>query len=345
MRAHIRYSFFVKGFTLIELMLAMVIGTFLMAGVFTVYINGRAAQDNTEKQLTLVDDGRFAIEAISEDIILSGLWGQTANLGFISGHQSIRTQSIIPKTVAPDPLPTITDLESPDCGVYWYLEFDESLNASNGTNIFSGECIDDADYLAGTDLLVTKFAAPSPTVAVASLADNVVYVYSNKFRGEVFIGKTVPTNLDAAELGADQQATIHRLKTRVYYIRKDSGATVGYPSLHRLDLDVGPKISDTLLLPGVENFQVQFGIDTTNDGSADMYVDADSTVTNLLTRIKTVQFWVLMRSRDIELPDGTVQTIVMAGQSRNYNDGYRRIVMSAVVIPRNRQNFNVRTGG
>ena len=329
-----------RGFTLIELMLAMVIGTFLIAGVFTVYINGRAAQDNTEQQSQIIDDARFAIETLSYDLRVAGFWGQASSAGLIAGAQGVTVNA---KTVAPDPLPAITDLIAPDCGILWYTDLENSLAASNDSNIFAGTCIDNADYVPLTDILVTKYASPSE-LPVASLANNVVYIYSNYFKGEIFIGKTAPTNLDAGNTSDNQIASIHRLRTRVYYIDKNTESSDGYPSLHRLDLDVGPKLSNSMLLPGVENLQIQYGIDTNGDGSVNTYVDADPLDTKQITKVLAVQFWVTVRSREQELPAGTTQTIVLAGNTTVHNDGFRRVVMSSVIKLRNREVYATKSG-
>ena len=342
MRIKGKYPGVAKGFTLIELMLAMVIGTFLVAGVFTVYINGRTAQDNTEKQSRMIDDARFAIETISYDLRVAGLWGESNTSQLMRGALGV-SAAILPKTVAPNPLPAITDVTAPDCDVLWYSDLKNSLNASNDINLFSGTCIDDADYLPLTDVLVTKYASPS-RLPVASLADNIVYAYSNRFEGELFIGKTAPTFLDVATVGASQEGHVHRLKTRVYYIDKNTELSDGYPSLHRLDLDVGPKISNSMLLPGVENLQIQYGVDTNGDGSVNTYVDADPLDTKQVSKVLAVQFWVTVRSRDKELPSGTTQSIVLAGNTTVHNDGFRRVVMSAVVKLRNREVFATASG-
>ena len=340
MQLHDKLPMNVKGFTLIELMLAMVIGLFLMAGVFTVYVNGSVAQDNTEKQSRLVDDARFAIEAITSDLRYSGFWGKTNTFEYLRGELNANS-NILPKTVGAV-LPPITTATGPDCGVNWYNDLQRAFNASNGTNLFAGTCIG-AEYVANTDVLVTKYASATPILA-ENLEDAVVYVYANYSSfGEIFIGKTAPTFLDDAP-DIRQRGTIHRLRTRVYYIDKDTEGADGYPSMHRLDLDAGPKLANTMLLPGVENLQVQYGIDNNGDGSVNLYVDPDPLDLILQSQVVSVQVWVTVRSRDVELPVGIKQTIKSAGVETVHDDGFRRIVMSSVVLLRNKRTFDTTSG-
>ena len=48
------------------------------------------------------------------------------------------------------------------------------------------------------------------------------------------------------------------------------------PSLRRKTLINGGVIEDQEMITGVENLQVQFGLDTNGDGTVERYVDPDS---------------------------------------------------------------------
>ena len=344
MQEHGKYPMIAKGFTLIELMLAMVIGIFLMAGVFTVFTNGRTAQDTVEKQSRLVDDARFAVETLTNDLRYAGFFGKTNSYEYLRGEKN-SDSAILPKTV-PNPgdsLPAITDLIAPDCSPLWYADLKRAFDASNNMNLFAGTCVG-AGYVPLTDVLVTKYAAYNE-IDVDSLAEGVVYVYANyNSFGEIFIGQTAPTFLDGG-IDEKQKGTIHRLRTRVYYIDKDTETNDNYPSLHRLDLDAGPKLSNLMLLPGVENLQIQYGIDSNGDGSINTYIDPDVVDEAQLAKVVAVQFWVTVRSRQVELPPGVTQTIEVAGQSTTYTNGFRRIVMSSVVMLRNKREYEIKSGG
>lgn len=340
MQKQSKFAYSVKGFTLIELLISVVIGMFLMAGVFTVYVNGRAVQDKTEVQTRLIDDARFAIDTISYDLRHAGLWGEMNAHHLIRGALGVST-TILPKTVGSNPMDPITDTESPDCGTSWYTDLAVSLNASDNSNIFAATCVG-ASYVAGTDILVTKYASPT-RLPVAALADNVVYIYANSFQGEIFTGKTAPTFLDAATVGAAQQGFIHLLNTRVYYVKPYTETGDGYPSLHRLNLAAGPKLADVMLLPGVADFQIQYGVDTTGDGSVNTYLDP---APDLLANTKSIQFWVMLRTKHDELLATETQTISMAGKPAvTFTGGPRRVVMSTVVKLRNRQTYATVSGG
>lgn len=75
------------GFSLVELMLAMVIGFIIMGGVMQLYISTRDTQRSSEDQLQLLSDGRFAIETIAYDLRHAGIWGGTNETKLIACHR------------------------------------------------------------------------------------------------------------------------------------------------------------------------------------------------------------------------------------------------------------------
>ncbi len=70
-----KYNMSSRGFSLIELMLAMVIGLIIIGGVMSLYISTRNTQRVSEDQLQLISDARFVINTISDDLRQAGYWG------------------------------------------------------------------------------------------------------------------------------------------------------------------------------------------------------------------------------------------------------------------------------
>lgn len=336
------------GFTLIELMISVAIGFFLMAGVFTVFSNGRQAQAVIDGQTLLIDDARFAFTSISYDLRHAGLWGKTNNYKEIAGTvfdvDGTLTENLMLRegTAA---IPTIPG----DCEASWYRNLSESFFVSNNVNPYLTTCIPNGSYQANTDVLVVKYAPPT-AIPATSLSPNIVYILSNSFQGELFVGDDQPdwpNEIEALE------TSNYRLKARAYYVSTFTDVSGdGYPSLHRIELSVGPSLTDNMLIPGVEDFQLQMGLDMDNDGSVDMYVDADDARLEW-DNVTTAQFWVLVRSRDgmlrpADAANGVAaetQTISMAGRAATtFSDGYKRVVMSTVVKLQNRLAVSDRAG-
>ena len=66
-----------QGFSLIEMMLAMLIGIIIMGGILSVYTNTRDLQRSSEDQVNLVTDAHFALETIGYDLRHAGVFGGT----------------------------------------------------------------------------------------------------------------------------------------------------------------------------------------------------------------------------------------------------------------------------
>lgn len=64
-----------RGYSLIELMIAMVIGLIVLNGAITVVIDGqqRAREDRETNQLQ--DTARFALHVLTQDLFMAGFWG------------------------------------------------------------------------------------------------------------------------------------------------------------------------------------------------------------------------------------------------------------------------------
>ena len=63
------------GMTLIEIMIALLIGAFLIGGVLEIFINSKQTYRMQENLSRLQENGRSAINFISKDIRMTGYWG------------------------------------------------------------------------------------------------------------------------------------------------------------------------------------------------------------------------------------------------------------------------------
>lgn len=64
-----------KGLTLIEIMIALLIGVFLLGGVINIFINSQQTYRMQEGLSRLQENGRFAMDFITRDVRMSGYWG------------------------------------------------------------------------------------------------------------------------------------------------------------------------------------------------------------------------------------------------------------------------------
>ena len=85
MKAHKQY-----GMTLIELMVALAIGAFLMIGAITVFMQSRTTFRVTESVSRLQENARFALEVLEPEIRMAHYWGLTPTTTNVGNRRARR---------------------------------------------------------------------------------------------------------------------------------------------------------------------------------------------------------------------------------------------------------------
>ncbi len=318
------------GFSLVELLVAMLVGLVIVSGAFSLHSGSRKTQVKNEEQMDMVADARFAIEMIAYDLRHAGMWGGTNKDGLIACKS---TDAACTSTTSGDTPPASI---SGDCAIGWYYNLARPVFATNGSNPYGSTCIPTSEgYVAGTDVLEIRYADSNMP---ASLIANQAYVRSNFINGRIFIGGTPPV-LDAYEASA--LTANHELHAFAYYISNHTDAAGdGIPSLRRVALVNSPSLQTQLLISGVADLQVQFGVDADGDQLVDRYVNPNViTTADEWDKVYAAKIWLLMRTDKVQ--DITkVNQFTMAGVEGSYGaDGFRYFMVSSVVDMRNLKQF------
>jgi type IV pilus assembly protein PilW len=317
------------GFSLVELLVAMLIGVIIVSGAFSLHSGTRKTQAVSEAQMDMVADARFAVEMISYDLRHAGMWGGTNKSSLIDCKS---TDASCTSTSAGDTVPS--SLAGVDCAVGWYYDLSLPVFATDNTsgNPYSATCIPATEkYLAGTDVLEVRYADSN---VPAALLANQAYVRSNFINGRIFVGSTAPV---IESYDSDPMTRNHELHAYAYYVSDYTDAAGdGIPSLRRVALVNGPKLQNQILISGVSDLQVQFGEDVNGDQAVDRYVDPDA-VTDW-SAVYAAKIWLLMRSDKKQIGVDTKKSFSIAGAAaKTYGgkDDYRYFMVSSVVNLRN----------
>jgi type IV pilus assembly protein PilW len=316
-----------RGFSLVELMIALVITLILLAGIGQIFLSSKKSYTIQSSLSRIQESGRYAMDVLTQDLRRAGYWGGNADITAITGTQA---QLVEGGTCAENSTAWARSLNRKVFG----------LNDSRGTY----GCLP-ATTLPPQDIVVVRYAAPwqvGDTTTPAFLDDH-FYLRSSLFEGRLFTGDE---NGDAENQITAAAVRTSELIARAYFINpatntatnRCGGGTV--PSLYRMGLINGTPTVEEIAY-GVENLQVQYGIDNLpaglGDGSVDSYVDAFDAADANWDRIIAVRIWLLVRA---ECPDTgyTNSTIYsMAGADLPaFNDSYRRKLYSSTVQLRNR---------
>jgi type IV pilus assembly protein PilW len=315
--------------TLIELMVALAIGSFLMIGAVTVFMQSRSTFRVNEAVARLQENARFVLDAIEPDVRMASYFGLTTRSWRVDGRAT--------------PMQAAAFAVAGDCGVNWSVFLDAEVDGTN--NAYAWACAPFGAAQAGADTLVVRRVVEEPE---AVLQNNVLYVQSARGDpgGRIFTGTAIP----AGFLAATSEA--HRLVANGYYVDQTSTLDTpgnAVPSLRVKTLTgsplLGVRVVDQEVLPGVEDMQIQFGIDTDipdspERGSIDRYVNPGDPLVNPVlnpnTEILAVRIWLRLRAeqRDIGFTDTT--NYVYADQNiAPLNDQFRRVVVSKTIYLRN----------
>ncbi len=63
------------GMTLIEILIALLIGAFLLGGVLQIFVSSKQTNRMQENLSRLQENGRFAMNFLTKDIRMAGYWG------------------------------------------------------------------------------------------------------------------------------------------------------------------------------------------------------------------------------------------------------------------------------
>jgi type IV pilus assembly protein PilW len=309
-----------SGMTLIELMVALAIGSFLMIGAMTVFMQSRTTFRVTESVSRLQETARFALDAIEPDVRMAQYWGLTTRSSAIVG-------AALP-TAAPGMGPAT-------CGNNWTINLLQAVQGSN--NGYTWACAGVAPVETNSDTLIVRHVTDDVVVPAAGR----LTIATLRNSGRIFNTAVIP----AFDFPATR-SEVHGLVVNGYYVRRATATTP--PALRRKFLQTNGAIADEEVIAGVEDMQVQFGIDTdvagaANRGSIDRYVNTNNPIidpTNAAwvmdDEVLAVRIWLRVRAERAENGFTDTANYVYADQAVGpFNDGFRRVLVSKTIYLRN----------
>jgi type IV pilus assembly protein PilW len=316
------------GVTLIELMVALAVGSLLMIGAVTVFLQSRQTFRALDAVSRLQENGRFALDRLEPDIRMAGYFGLTARSSSVQG----RAAPTDPPGLGPNP----------GCGVNWTIDLATEVEGTN--NGYAWPC--PPQYGAGTasasaDTVVVRRVTADP---VAASNPNALYVQSARVvASEIFQGTMVPSLPGISQT--------HQLIVNGYYVSTESTLGGDVPSLRMKTLvpgSSGPEIRDEEVLPGVEDMQIQLGVDTDDfgqpgRGSINRYVNPGAPILdpgNLsfipFAQVLSVRVWLRIRAERPEVGYVDATPYAYADQDfGTFGDAFRRVVVSKTIYLRN----------
>lgn len=351
------------GYSLIELMVTMLIGLIILNGVFQIVIASKRSSIDHQEISYIQENARFALDIISRDVRMAGYLGcanrntQQVNvithdvMGFIgtagivgfdheSGTQKFPTQY---RALVKDK----TDSLMIRRGEYEQEFLVRAQNPSTQTiSLWSNHSFDKDQPLAMVDAscrfsaLFTAASLPAATeISHQTSGNNCSATLRGQYTCQQCSEGSCPNQLVHASYPAGSR--VMPLISNAYFIG-ESTLLPGAPALKRQTLSVvaGALTTETEeLATGIENIQLQYGVDINNDGQISEYrsahqmdINGDGTIDNSdWQSVRTVKIELLLVSQSPAFTEP--QTVKFAGI--DYTGLFMRQVVSSTITIRN----------
>jgi len=304
------------GVSLVEIMVSMVIGLFLVLGASTLYVNTRKNADVDDAAARLQEVARYAMSVIETDARMANYWG------LVKDGASITNKPAQSGTNVASLLPT----PATKCGANHAVDVEQSVTGTNNSYPFgTGTCAAAPGAASTTaDTLTVRHVSTVTSAAAA----NKLQICSTRVSG------TIVRNTACAA-----PAQLRDLVVNSYYVDSQSDGNTSIPSLRRKSLgaDSGtePGFNDVEIIPGVEDMQIQFGWEPGTTGSAVRYVNPDA-VLPAGGQFVSIRVWLLVRAETADRTFVDSKAYAYADRaSFTPNDNFRRVLVSRTFFVRN----------
>lgn len=320
------------GFTLIELMISVTLGLMVLAVLATIFANTSSARAELQRTSQQVDNGRYAIDVLGEDLRLAGFFGELNVSGL----------------VLPAALPDLCSVDA----AQWAAAIPVHMQGYDD-GAAAPPCMP-ASVRAGADIIAVRrlrtCVAGSPGCEAVNPAKPYLQVSlcgtagagTSYAFGIADVTAFPHTLKDCATAAGQRQYVVH-----VYFISNDNGAGAPIPTLKRLEFN-GEGFTEVALVEGIEAMQIEYGIDHDGDGAPDAYTSDPTSYTYAgcavctppanWSNVVTAKLHVLSRAlepspgyRNDKVYELGLDTAGLPVRAGPFGDGFRRHVYSAAV--------------
>lgn len=328
-----------RGVTMVELLIAMVIGLGLTAGVVQVYVGNNQTERHQQAHQLMQENGRFAMHFLAREVRMAGYMGC---LSEIDEDDINNTLDGSPPSFRPDA--GIEGWESDHgsgtaLGEAYASQDDLAVESTSSGNWSTSDSatLETFEALPGSDLVRVWNMAGGTAASILDISPgantNIESTITDISDGDILLisdcenadwvqacnvqelggGATIQSTLSAGcNPGNDTSLPVNttaggqlvKLQGTMFYIGKRGGDASNPPALFRRQLSnqatLGPAEE---LVEGIESMQILYGVNDDNDNqkSADMYVPADQVPD--WERVVSARISVLVQSLEDNLVD------------------------------------------
>lgn len=322
-----------RGLSLIELMIAITLGMLVLVSVSLIFVNTSRSRTEMERANRQTENGRYASQLLANTLRMTGYIAEFDPTPLV-------TTAL---TALPDPCATATaDLIT---ALPLHVQ-----GVNNVTSATTPSCL--SDVKTGTDIMVVRrtSACAVGSTGCAAFANGVPHFQASlctPATGNTELAFQVTTNAEYAahyftlstssgdftkhKTNCTAAADIYRYFVHIYFIANNNVAGDGIPTLKRAELGAG-SFTIVPLVDGIENMQIDYGIDTGTDGVPDVYTQNPGAYGGCSGNA-CVENWRNVMSARVNLLARNTEISVGHTDNRSYSLGYNDDGTAITVLP------------
>jgi type IV pilus assembly protein PilW len=241
------------GFSLVELMVALTIGLFLVIGLISLLVSTSQSRTELDKTSRQIENGRYALQLLTTDV---------QHAGFLGAYTP---KTAIYSTTADPCAPLAADFAAAPSVIVPVFIF-----GYDGT-VADPSCV--TNRVAGTAILVVRRVSTT-AVAAAAAGETYLQVAACAPLLPPFVVSANSADFILQKKDCATTASLNKYIVRVYYISSCNvcaPTSDDIPTLKMAEFVNGAMIV-TPLVEGIQTMQVDYGIDMNSDGSPDCYI-------------------------------------------------------------------------
>jgi type IV pilus assembly protein PilW len=323
-----------RGFTMVELMVGITLGLMVLAVATTVFVNVSNNRHDTTRVARQIENGRYAMSLLADDLANAGYFGEfdprlvgapvvkpdpcSVNVADMKANVMMHVQGYGPAAAKPA---CLADVKANTAAIVVRRTATCIAGAANCDAVANGDV-----YLQST-LCNAELAAPA---------------IANHYAVAAAPGGPFPHNLRDCATGA----ALRRYEMHLYFVANNNAAGDGIPTLKRAELSAGA-FTIVPLVEGIENLQVEYGLDTDGNSTPNAYTADPGTfngcgadpcyVANFVNAV-TARIHLLARTTEMTAGGNDIKTFSLGNDEAGnpitvgpYNDKYKRHVYTQVV--------------
>lgn len=327
-----------RGLSLIELMISITIGLLILSAMTTLFVNQSKTRTELDKSNRMIDNGRYALEVLSESLRLAGFYGE------------MDPSSLALPGALPDPCST--NAVSMAGALRLHVQGYDAADANE--DVVPPPTCTLGTVKTGSDILVLRRASTAtPLLQATAPNDGTTYLQVSSCQydatpfgigaapaaltlGQRNITTPAPLNNCVSPGGvatiAAPFAGLRPFKVETYFVSPDNNAGDGIPTLKRRELSSAGGATafvTTPLVEGIEYLQVEYGIDdpaadTDGDGTpgadgiADSYSTCSACTIGDWSNVVAVKLYLVTRNIEPTVGHNDSNKTYSLGQAGNY---------------------------